>query len=135
MRHAQVTRFSFGMLALALAAALGFAWRASRPGADASGASAPTPGAASRAAEPAASASSAAALSAQAQALFAAQCADCHTPEELVDGLRAAPALEAAAAAMRARLAEHGEGSDEQDRLLVEWLLALARRAPAEAAR
>jgi mono/diheme cytochrome c family protein len=106
MHSARVTTTSLALCGLYAAAALGFALgvkdesaRASAAGADAA---------------------------AGAETLFDAHCAGCHEVDALRAVLRAAADRARARVEWRALLEGHGNTTEEQDALLVEWLATTA---------
>jgi mono/diheme cytochrome c family protein len=105
VRHVLVTRASFAISALLVAASLVFAWLAGRR----------------TAAEPARSDRE------HGERAFASYCRDCHEIGELTEPLATAADPDAAAQSMTTFLEEHGDAAAADDRAIVEFLRDVAR--------
>lgn len=64
---------------------------------------------------------------AESASLFESYCVGCHTEQEVVLFLRAAPNLEAGRRDLAALLAGHGDSSAAEDAAIVEFLVGRAR--------
>ena len=104
MRHLIVSRIVVLLGAVLCAAAFGFVWLAGRPQ--------DGPVEAELVQEP----------SAAAATLFARSCASCHTPDSLREGV--GRDREAARRALETFLQSHGDTSDQEDRLIADYLTA-----------
>ena len=104
MRSAVVQRVALSACAIFVGASVLFAWRAGIP-----------------------RARRAAVVEDAAAATFERHCAGCHDAAALARPLHAAADRAAAGAALLAFLAEHGEAGTEEDRAIVDFLLAPAR--------
>ncbi len=108
MTQGAVTRAMLMLTATLTAAAVAFGCLVNRP-----------PAAAPQSAAPGASAEGA--------SLFESYCAGCHTEQEAVQFLRAAPNLEAGRRDLSALLAGHGDSSAAEDAAIVAFLVGRAR--------
>jgi len=109
MTHVTVTRVVVALTGVFIAAALAFGWLANR------GAREP---------EPAPVVSETAPVPPGGLALFERHCGMCHESADLRDRIRAAPDREALRRQWLDFLSSHGDASEEEDRTIVEALMA-----------